>query len=392
MMVLLTLLVVIPIAVVVHVISMAAAGWLVGTPLERIQLFFGPLIKRVNLGDTVLEIHAIPFGGSVKFSDDFHQIVHPIKRIFIAGFGCFALLILAMVAFGAAEGFHKFVRGFSQIIYGAIAPRSYGSNLLLSFYEFVRVNGFLACLGLVASKMAAGNLLPLPVLNGGDIIMILVTWIRPMSPKLRERVQQFGFVIVLIIFICWFVAFIYSLLRLPANFEFGLTIPSFQLPHPTSLLPVLVVIAFLLVLPLRWYQNYWMGTDSFDRPFIMRGGINQLVYMTVVFIWTYGSIIGIWYFYGLWTALAALIVKMIIGRLSWKRYFDRQVAEYTEFYYRQMVKAKSGIPSEQMSAIDKLGLGLVPEDVNTWSDEQMMREAYRRAYDTVRTMRLHGRM
>ena len=153
MIVLVILLVTIPIAVVVHAMAMAAAGWLVGAPLERIQLFFGPLIKRIKLGDAVLELHAIPFGGNVKFSDDFHQTVHPIKRVFIASFGCLALLILAMTVFGVSEGFHKFVRGFSQIICGAIAPRSYGSHLLLSLYEFVKSNSFWACIALVANKI-----------------------------------------------------------------------------------------------------------------------------------------------------------------------------------------------------------------------------------------------
>ena len=62
--------------------------------------------------------------------------------------------------------------------------------------------------------MAAGNLLPLPVLNGGDIILILLNWIEPISPKLRERFQQFGFIIVLIIFVCWIVAFYFFLRRI----------------------------------------------------------------------------------------------------------------------------------------------------------------------------------
>jgi hypothetical protein len=117
-----------------------------------------------------------------------------------------------------------------------------------------------------------------------------------------------------------------------------------------------------------------------------------MVYMVVLFIWTYGSIIGIWYFYGIWAALGAFVVRLIIGRLSWKRYFNRQVAEYADFYYRQMIKAKSGVPVEEMNVIDSLSVGLVSEDVSAWSDEQMKREAYRKAYNTVRTMRLHGGM
>ncbi|PYS87767.1 MAG: hypothetical protein DMF64_22315 [Acidobacteria bacterium] len=205
------LLAALPICVTVHVIAMAAAGWLVGAPLEEINLFFGPRIKKVRLGNAYLDLHALPLGGHVKFSDDF-QAVHPIKRIFIASFGCFALLVLAMLVLGTSDGLHKFFTGFYQIIGGALAPRSRGSKLLLAFYEFVKANGFVACVGLVASKMAAGNLLPFPVLNGGDIILILLNWIKPMSLKLRERLQQFGFVILLVIMLCWFGA-LYFFLR-----------------------------------------------------------------------------------------------------------------------------------------------------------------------------------
>lgn len=390
MTILLILIIAISLATIIHTIGIAAAGWLVGAPLEEINIFFGPRIKKINLGNAILDIRAIPLGGNVKFSDEF-QNFHPIKRIFIACCGSLALVIVAMIAFGVSEGFQKFTNGFYQVLSGAFAPRTQGSQYLLSLYEFVRANSFWASLGLIASKMAAFNLLPLPVLNGGAIVLSLLDWVRPMPLKFKERLQQIGFVILLINMICWLVAFVYSLLRLPANFEFSFTPPSLEWTYPITLLPILVVIAFILVLPLRWYQNYWVVTDSSDRPPIMRSGVNQLIYFAVVFLWTYGSIIGIWYYFGIWAALAAFAIKLIVGRVSWKRYFNRQVEEYADYYYRQMVKAKSGIPEEQMSAVDRLSMARIPKDIHTWDDERIRREAYREAYDTVHHVLSRGK-
>lgn len=204
------MLIAISICVAVHVLSMAAAGWLVGVPIEKISIFFGPHIKQIVIGNTIFELNIIPLGGSVKFSDAFWE-VHPIKQIFITICGCLALVILAMIVFGTSEGFYKFIRGFFQIISGAFSPRSVGAQLLLTLYEFLKANSFAAYLGLFASKFAAANLLPIPVLNGGEIILMLLNWIKPMPVKSRDLHKQIGFVLVLIIYICWIVALIFSL-------------------------------------------------------------------------------------------------------------------------------------------------------------------------------------
>lgn len=201
------------ICVVVHVMSMAAAAWLVGAPIISIGLFFGPHIKRIKLGDAVLNIHAIPLGGYVKFSKDFQE-GHPLNQILIAISGCIALLVLASVVFGVSEAFHKFVSGFTQIISGALSPRSEGSQFLIALYEFAKNNPFTLCLGLFASKFAAANMLPFPSLNGGDIILMLLNWIKPVSEKLRDKFKSFGIVILLIIMICWIVAFYFFIRRI----------------------------------------------------------------------------------------------------------------------------------------------------------------------------------
>jgi membrane-associated protease RseP (regulator of RpoE activity) len=199
------------VSIVVHILGMAAAGRLIGAKIETISLFFGPRLWHSKMGDTEFVLSLIPLGGFVKFDDGFQKF-HPLKRVFVAASGCALLLVLAVVAFGFSGAFQKFFNGFMQILSGVLSPRSYGSQLFSTAYEFLKAAPFLACLGLIASKMAAANMLPLPTMNGGEIILTLLSWVKPMPERVRERIQQFGFLILLIILICWIVAFVYFLI------------------------------------------------------------------------------------------------------------------------------------------------------------------------------------
>lgn len=156
------------------------------------------------------------------------------------------------------------------------------------------------------------------------------------------------------------------------------------------IITILSIVAFLLSLPLRWYQNYWMGTDSFDRPLIMRSGFNQIFYLIVTFLLTYGGIAGIWYSFGIWAAIIAFAIRWWIGRTSWKVYFNRQVAQYADHYYREFVMAKSGVPEDQMDVMQRFSQHLVPDDVSSWDEDRLRREAYAKAYETVRFIRTKG--
>lgn len=210
-MIVVIIIVAICVSIVVHVMAMAAAGWLIDAPIEEIRLFFGKKLISTKVGVTGFSIGSIPFGGFVKFDDAFQKI-HPLKKAFVATCGCLALVFLAAIVFGSSEALRKFLSGFYQIVFGAFAPRSQASNLLRAFYEYVKDNSFALCVGLVAAKFAAFNLLPLPMLNGGDITLAILNWIKPLPEKARERIQIFGFIIVLGIGLLWIAAFVYSLI------------------------------------------------------------------------------------------------------------------------------------------------------------------------------------
>ena len=195
---------------VVPLVGWIAASLLFGVQLEEINIFFGPRIKTINVGNVVLNIGVIPYGGNVQFGDEI-QSLHPVKRIFMLICGPSLLVIMAMMAFGVPDGFQKVLNGFYQLFYGAFSPRTYGSQYLLSLYEFVRINTLSASLGLIASKVAAFNLLPFPTLTGGMIVMTILNRIRPMSMLVSERIQLFGLLILLILLISWMLALYFFL-------------------------------------------------------------------------------------------------------------------------------------------------------------------------------------
>jgi membrane-associated protease RseP (regulator of RpoE activity) len=209
-MILASIIIAICIATSLHVLVMAAVARLVGAKVEEVSLFYGKKILKTKFGDTTFSLGTIPLGGYVKCDEDF-QNLHPLKRTLAPLCGCLALLILAMAVFGATEGFQKMARGFYQIASGVFAPRTQGALLVLTLFRFAEASTFLACVALVASKLAAFNLLPIPTLSGGDILLTLTGWIKPLSEKLRERIQIFGFIALLIIMLCWTIAFFYGL-------------------------------------------------------------------------------------------------------------------------------------------------------------------------------------
>jgi membrane-associated protease RseP (regulator of RpoE activity) len=198
---------------VVHIFALVLAGWLVGAEIEEIS--FGVGRRRILQGRVLnlsICLRWMPAGSSVKFSDSYASL-HPLKRVLVASSGSLALLTVACLIHGFAGTYSRFLNGFQQVIYGALAPQSTGPTLILAAYEFLKANPFLTFLGLLASKKAALEMLPIPTLNGGAVIMAMGDWFRPLSIKARDRVMMSGFVVSISISVCWIVAFCFFLHR-----------------------------------------------------------------------------------------------------------------------------------------------------------------------------------
>lgn len=94
------------------------------------------------------------------------------------------------------------VSGFSSILRGHAPSDSVGGPLMM--YRVASVSGhkgwdsFLLMLALISVNLGLINLLPVPVLDGGHILMFAVEAVmrRPLSPKIRTRIFYVGLAVV----------------------------------------------------------------------------------------------------------------------------------------------------------------------------------------------------
>jgi membrane-associated protease RseP (regulator of RpoE activity) len=210
------------IAMLVHTAGLAVAGRMLGAGILEIGIFVGPALFKTNIRGLDFRLNLLPIGSYVKYQDARSepasrgkslQDFHPLIRALIASAGSIALLLVAAICLGPTAAFQHTVSGFVQIISGAFSPSAIGAGLLQLLYQFVSTESLPATLGLVATKETAFNLLPIPILNGGDIILNIVSCVKRISDRARDKVNSLGLVLLLVIYACWLLALVYFLNR-----------------------------------------------------------------------------------------------------------------------------------------------------------------------------------
>ena len=206
------------VAMIFHTSGLFLAGRLAGATISEVGIFTGPEIMKIEVYGLPFRLNLFPLGSYIKFDADQSPArgkrldeINPLIRALIAASGCIALLALAAISLGPRATLHQTVTGFSQIVSGGLSPIANGTRLLQRLWQFAATEPLLATVGLVASKEAAFNLLPLPVFNGGDIILNLVTLVKPISSSLRDKLNIVGLLLMIVIWISWLAALIWFL-------------------------------------------------------------------------------------------------------------------------------------------------------------------------------------
>jgi membrane-associated protease RseP (regulator of RpoE activity) len=167
-------------SVAVHLSGFVVAARLSGVAVTEVSFGFGPTLLHVSK----FRLRAILWGGYVTFlhvgEDDL-----PDKRMgetfdgrsrtvqaLITLSGSIALLLLAVLALGYA-GLDAIASGFVQFPVGAASPFGWAQQYLGRGLAFADTAPFYQVWGLVAAKVAAMNLIPLPLTNGGRVIQTL---------------------------------------------------------------------------------------------------------------------------------------------------------------------------------------------------------------------------
>ena len=88
---------------------------------------------------------------------------------------------------------------FTNLLLGALSPTEEGYKLLIQLYNYVTESTFSQVLAFTALYMAAFNLLPAPLNNGGAAIMEAL----PLSDKTVIILNSFGLLFLVLFFGSW---------------------------------------------------------------------------------------------------------------------------------------------------------------------------------------------
>jgi hypothetical protein len=141
-----------------------AAQW-VGFRLARVQInsvtvFYGAPLTTFSLFGDAIAIGYIPTGSSIAFDiPQFSSRPLPVRLAVILSSSA-ALFLLAAALLGFSSSWHHFVSGFSQLLGGALRPRTTALGLIAQL-QVVFSTSFTTTAGIVASKLTAFSLLPL---------------------------------------------------------------------------------------------------------------------------------------------------------------------------------------------------------------------------------------
>lgn len=173
--------------------------------IKEIWLFYGKKLISFRLGTIVVAIGSIPTGGYLQMEpEDFEQ--HPlISRIVVLLSGSLAVLLSSMAFLSIHLVSIEFIKGFQQIVSGALSPREDGVYLIQQYFNYSSSSMGVAY-AYLATKIAAFNLLPIPSLAGGRIVTEILPWFR--DRKRLVRANALGMLFILALAFGWFLAFL----------------------------------------------------------------------------------------------------------------------------------------------------------------------------------------
>ncbi|MBZ4418999.1 hypothetical protein [Myxococcus sp. RHSTA-1-4] len=158
-------------------LAQAAVASTLGARPVLVDLGFGPILLSGRMGGIVWSFRPIALASSVGFTEaQTAEGVPPKNRLQQLSLLMHAAVILlpwvvqvaiAMTCLGASEGLHQFVRGFTLPFELSLLP-----GRVERFLALLRDGEFLRAWGLLSAKLAAINLLPLPLLAGGQVLLL----------------------------------------------------------------------------------------------------------------------------------------------------------------------------------------------------------------------------
>lgn len=209
----LELLLAITLSIFVHISTMALFGYLYGIKINEIS--FGVGLRLIRFKQVCIKL--LPLGGYVRFADsrspdakgiDTRQLFNfrpAYMRAAIAISGCLFMLLISAVLAGS-QAFDALVSTYVQFFSGALSPLNTGKAYIHEIAAFIDSQGFVSIYAITQVKIAALNLLPLPMLNGGQAILVFFDKAEQPPGKLMNGLMQASMFVYMGLIVSWLAA------------------------------------------------------------------------------------------------------------------------------------------------------------------------------------------
>jgi membrane-associated protease RseP (regulator of RpoE activity) len=151
-------------------IGIIVACWLGGVKIEAIAIFYGKPVFTFKTRFGPVLIGYIPAGGYVRIDMDEFPKKSRIIRCLVNLAGSAAIFITSLITLGFLHTTASFLSTYSQFAGIIFSPLSYGKGLIGAYLANAQITP-IAGYGILAAKSAALNLLPLPALPGGRLLI-----------------------------------------------------------------------------------------------------------------------------------------------------------------------------------------------------------------------------
>ena len=156
-------------------LAQAAVASTLGARPVLVDLGIGPILLTGRLGGIVWSFRPIAVASAVGFTEEAEDAPkrNRLQQLSLPMHGAVILLpwvtqvFIAMACLGATEALHQFVHGFTLPFEFSALPRRIETLVAL-----LRNGELLRAWGLMSAKLAALNLLPLPILAGGQFLLL----------------------------------------------------------------------------------------------------------------------------------------------------------------------------------------------------------------------------
>lgn len=200
------------IATIIHELGHMLGAILAGIKVSEFSIGFGSTIAKLQIKEVTYKISWILLGGYVKpeKDDDEYLTYSRISRfIFTASGLIMSIFILPMLCIILLNTLQKQSVGiFSQYVtmlrYIYLHPLNYFCNGITVFPTITFPNKYLAyisCLGEISLFLGITNSIPIPVTDGGQILMNLLENAFPEFRTNSLKYRKLGYLIILVILI-----------------------------------------------------------------------------------------------------------------------------------------------------------------------------------------------